>query len=228
MSGMDRASSPESAEQYENDAGLGPKGGGKKVLYLPEPIYTSGQAARLLDIPARTMRRFLAVGRIVGEKNQVTGTWQISREDLVLFALENGFAVDKEPEIIRFLVVHHDPKIVRRLIDYLENTVVNCHIEHTEDPCNALLRLGDQTPDILFISPTMPILRGHEMLACLRSYPKTKKVKIIGLSSMSESLGQFRSSGADAVLETPFTKDVLLDVLSGLLPRAALRGVEGA
>ena len=46
---------------------------------------TSGQAAILLGIPARTVRRYLVTGRLPGVQNPITGRWTVQRADVVGF-----------------------------------------------------------------------------------------------------------------------------------------------
>jgi len=215
-----------SAKRSMDTANVGPAGSemrdDKSVLHLPEQFYTSGQAARSLGIPARTMRRFLAVGRVKGEKNPITGTWQIARQELVRLAVENGFVVDREPESVRVLIVHHDEKLIHWLVGVLDTTLNKGKIEHTTDPCNALIRIGNQPPDVVFISPSMPILRGGEMLTSVRGFQETKHIKVVGWSSEKDSLREFRSLGADAILETPSTSSDVLQLLGLLVPGNAL------
>jgi excisionase family DNA binding protein len=48
--------------------------------------YTTGQVAKLLDVPDRTIRRYVQNGKIEGSQNPITKTWSIGREAIIGFA----------------------------------------------------------------------------------------------------------------------------------------------
>jgi excisionase family DNA binding protein len=50
-----------------------------------KPTLTSGQAAALLGIPARTVRRYLITGKLKGKQNPITGRWTVERTDVQEF-----------------------------------------------------------------------------------------------------------------------------------------------
>ena len=56
----------------------------------PKASYSSGEAARFLGIPGRTLRRYLTRGWIVASQNPITGSWVIPREALIAFLRQRG------------------------------------------------------------------------------------------------------------------------------------------
>jgi hypothetical protein len=47
--------------------------------------YTSGEIAKILDIPDRTARAYLSIGKIQGTQNPITGRWKVTKETLLDF-----------------------------------------------------------------------------------------------------------------------------------------------
>ena len=54
-------------------------------LILKKEEYTSGEIAKLLKIPNRTIRRYLEIGKITGNQHPITKTWIVTRDDLIEF-----------------------------------------------------------------------------------------------------------------------------------------------
>jgi hypothetical protein len=51
----------------------------KALLKSIDGDLTSSQAAAILGIPARTMRRYLEIGKFPGIQNSITGSWSVSK-----------------------------------------------------------------------------------------------------------------------------------------------------
>ncbi len=71
-----------------------PPGERGNVTILPQDeaktTYSSGEAARFLGIPARTLRRYLTRGWIAASQNPITGSWVIPRASLLAFLRQRG------------------------------------------------------------------------------------------------------------------------------------------
>jgi len=52
--------------------------------------YSSGQVAKILDIPDRTVRRYLSERRLKGHQNIITGTWSITKKAVRNFVREQS------------------------------------------------------------------------------------------------------------------------------------------
>jgi excisionase family DNA binding protein len=62
-------------------------------------LMTSGQAADLLGIPSRTMRRYLHTGRLRATQHPITGRWLVSQEDLMAFLREHRLEMAELPRV---------------------------------------------------------------------------------------------------------------------------------
>ena len=80
--------------------------------------------------------------------------------------------------------------------------------------------LAANTPDVIFLDVNLPSIKGNRLSEVLKSQSNKKEIPIILISDLPEkSLEEmFPSSGADAWLRKPLTRDKVVDVLSRVLP----------
>lgn len=67
-------------------------------VHVENRAYDSGEVATLLGIPGRTIRRYLAQGRLRGVQHPITRRWLISREEILQFLEANGIDVQPAKE----------------------------------------------------------------------------------------------------------------------------------
>src|SRR6201996_5498230 len=81
-----------------------------------------------------------------------------------------------------------------------------------EDGFDALAKVNDHTPDIIFCDILMPRLDGYQTCAIIKRNPRFAGVPVIMLSSKDGVFDKARGRmvGSEAYLTKPFTKDQLL------------------
>ena len=180
--------------------------------------YSSGQAAQLLGIPDRTIRRYLRTGKIRGSQNPITGTWQISPKALIEFVEKRGCNRAQFPFKSTILVADDDPAVADSIKIALDKPMPNVVVEKSQDACDALIRIGDIRPDIAVIEAKMSLLHGKDLLVAIKNNPKTKTVKILATGNRFEDLKELAEIGAEEILLKPFSEKKLLSKLKGLVP----------
>ncbi|MCM2316928.1 MAG: response regulator [Thermoanaerobaculia bacterium] len=80
--------------------------------------------------------------------------------------------------------------------------------------------LAANTPDVIFLDVNLPSIKGNRLSEVLKSQSNKKDIPIILISDLPEkSLEEmFPSSGADAWLRKPLTRDKVLEVIGRVLP----------
>jgi CheY-like chemotaxis protein len=80
--------------------------------------------------------------------------------------------------------------------------------------------LAANTPDIIFLDVNLPSIKGNRLSEVLKSQSNKKDIPIVLISDLPEkSLEEmFPSSGADAWLRKPLTRDKVLEVIGRVLP----------
>jgi twitching motility two-component system response regulator PilG len=84
-----------------------------------------------------------------------------------------------------------------------------------EDGFDALSKVNDHAPDLIFCDILMPRLDGYQTCAIIKRNPKFSSVPVIMLSSKDGLFDKARGRmvGSEAYLTKPFTKDQLLQVV---------------
>ena len=91
-----------------------------------------------------------------------------------------------------------------------------------EDGFDALSKIADHHPDLIFVDIMMPRLDGYQTCALIKKNPKFAATPVIMLSSKDGLFDRARGRmvGSDEYLTKPFTKDSLLKAVSEyIVPR---------
>ena len=93
-----------------------------------------------------------------------------------------------------------------------------------EDGFDALSKVNDHGPDLIFCDILMPRLDGYQTCAIIKRNPRFAGVPVIMLSSKDGLFDKARGRmvGSQDYLTKPFTKDQLLQAVEALA--AAMRG----
>ena len=85
-----------------------------------------------------------------------------------------------------------------------------------EDGFDALAKVNDHTPDLIFCDILMPRLDGYQTCAIIKRNAKFAGVPVIMLSSKDGLFDKARGRmvGSEAYLTKPFTKDQLLQAVA--------------
>ncbi|MDY0072091.1 MAG: twitching motility response regulator PilG [Thauera sp.] len=92
-----------------------------------------------------------------------------------------------------------------------------------EDGFDALAKITDHRPDIIFVDIMMPRLDGYQTCALIKKNPRLAPTPVIMLSSRDGLFDRARGRmvGSDEYLTKPFTKDSLLKAISAHVQRPA-------
>jgi twitching motility two-component system response regulator PilG len=87
-----------------------------------------------------------------------------------------------------------------------------CEVVLAEDGFDALAKLSDHGPDIVFCDVLMPRLDGYQTCALIKNNQMFKSTPVIMLSSKDGLFDKARGRmvGSEDYLTKPFTKDQLL------------------
>ena len=90
-----------------------------------------------------------------------------------------------------------------------------CTVILAEDGFDALAKITDHQPDIVFVDIMMPRLDGYQTCALIKQNPMLKSTPVIMLSSKDGVFDRARGrlAGSDRYLTKPFTKEALLEAV---------------
>jgi twitching motility two-component system response regulator PilG len=92
-----------------------------------------------------------------------------------------------------------------------------------EDGFDALAKISDHQPRVIFVDIMMPRLDGYQTCALIKQNPKLKATPVIMLSSKYGVFDRARGrlAGSDRYLTKPFTKEALVDTVNEYVKPAA-------
>ncbi len=92
-----------------------------------------------------------------------------------------------------------------------------------EDGFDALSKITDHEPQVIFVDIMMPRLDGYQTCALIKQNPRLKSTPVIMLSSKDGVFDRARGrlAGSDRYLTKPFTKEGLIEAVSDYTGRDA-------
>jgi twitching motility two-component system response regulator PilG len=118
---------------------------------------------------------------------------------------------------LKILVVD-DSKTSRRTAETLL-TKEGCQVFTAIDGFDALSKIADHQPDLIFVDIMMPRLDGYETCSLIKHNKMFRETPVIMLSSKDGLFDRARGRivGSEQYLTKPFTKDELLGAVSNQL-----------
>ena len=112
------------------------------------------------------------------------------------------------------VMVIDDSNTIRRSAEiFLLQT--GCEVILAEDGFDALAKIADHMPEVIFVDIMMPRLDGYQTCALIKRNARFRETPVIMLSSKDGLFDRARGRmvGSDEYLTKPFTKDTLLDAV---------------
>lgn len=112
------------------------------------------------------------------------------------------------------VMVIDDSKTIRRTAETLLKKA-GCAVVTSVDGFEALSKITDQNPDIIFVDIMMPRLDGYQTCALIKNNQVFKHTPVIMLSSKDGLFDKARGRivGSEQYLTKPFTKDELFGAI---------------
>jgi twitching motility two-component system response regulator PilG len=109
------------------------------------------------------------------------------------------------------VMVIDDSNTIRRSAEIFLKQA-GCEVVLAEDGFDALAKLSDNGPDIVFCDVLMPRLDGYQTCALIKKSPRFHDTPVVMLSSKDGLFDRARGRlvGSEEYLTKPFTKDSLL------------------
>ncbi|MBK6850400.1 MAG: response regulator [Burkholderiales bacterium] len=120
---------------------------------------------------------------------------------------------ERDPAVTRVLVIDDSNTIRRSAEIFLKQG--GCEVVLAEDGFDALAKVSDYRPDLIFCDILMPRLDGYQTCAIIKRNARFAAVPVIMLSSKDGLFDKARGRmvGSEDYLTKPFTKDQLLQAV---------------
>jgi twitching motility two-component system response regulator PilG len=126
---------------------------------------------------------------------------------------QEGAGSETAAEVVRVLVIDDSNTIRRSAEIFLKQG--GHQVVLAEDGFDALAKVNDHQPHLIFCDILMPRLDGYQTCAIIKRNPKFSGVPVIMLSSKDGLFDKARGRmvGSEDYLTKPFTKDQLLQAV---------------
>ncbi|WP_028693541.1 response regulator [Pseudomonas cremoricolorata] len=117
------------------------------------------------------------------------------------------------------VMVIDDSRTIRRTAQLLLGEA-GCEVITASDGFDALAKIVDHAPQIIFVDVLMPRLDGYQTCALIKHNSAFKDTPVILLSSRDGVFDKARGRvvGSDQFLTKPFSKQALLDAIRAHVP----------
>jgi len=117
------------------------------------------------------------------------------------------------------VMVIDDSKTIRRTAETLLKKE-GCDVVTATDGFEALAKISDHQPQIIFVDIMMPRLDGYQTCALIKNNQVFKHTPVIMLSSRDGLFDKARGRivGSEQYLTKPFTRDELLGAIRRFVP----------
>lgn len=126
---------------------------------------------------------------------------------------DQGASSDVNLSGLKVMVID-DSKTIRRTAETLLKKE-GCDVVTATDGFEALAKIADEKPRIIFVDIMMPRLDGYQTCALIKNNQTFKKTPVVMLSSKDGLFDRARGRivGSDQYLTKPFTKEELLSAI---------------
>ncbi len=190
---------------------------------MDKAIYSTTQAAKILNVTARTVQLWadsglLLVGKTPGGHRRIKGE---SIQKLLHSMAVAPKSVTEQPPQKSVLIVDDDPEFQKLLCKKIEKWQFGLTILTANDGYQGLIKVGRLQPDIILTDLKMPHMNGLHMIAALKSSSELKHSKIVvitGLSPYSMDSKWLKDSDVP-ILEKPVPFDTLKHIIKDALDK---------
>lgn len=117
------------------------------------------------------------------------------------------------------VMIIDDSKTIRRTAETLLEKA-GCRVVTAVDGFDALAKIADSNPDVIFVDIMMPRLDGYQTCALIKNNADFANKPVIMLSSKDGLFDKARGRivGSDEYLTKPFSKEELFDAINRYRP----------
>jgi len=111
-----------------------------------------------------------------------------------------------------------DSKTVRSIVRKAMKTF-DCEVLEASNGVEGLASAGKETPDVIILDVTMPVMDGVEMLTKLKSDPRLRAIPVVMLTAEGgrDNVIKIAKMGVRDYVVKPFKEDVLLEKLGRII-----------
>lgn len=186
-------------------------------------VLSTREAAERLGVALRTVQLWVEGGVLPAWKT-AGGHRRISRAAVEKLIAERSNALSGQPNSagasdnrpLRVLVVEDDPDMLKLICMVMEGWDLPLEVRTATNGFEALLRIGDECPDVLLTDLNMPGMDGFKMISALQSPAQEREaLRVIVVTALTRA--EIDQRGGLPASVHVFTKPLPFDDLEVLL-----------
>jgi len=126
--------------------------------------------------------------------------------------------MEPQPAVLKVMVID-DSKTIRRTAEILLRNA-GCEVITAIDGFDALGKIIDHRPGIIFVDIMMPRLDGYQTCALIKNHSALRSTPVVMLSSRDGLFDKAKGRivGSDQFLTKPFSREELLGAIKAHVP----------
>jgi twitching motility two-component system response regulator PilG len=154
---------------------------------------------------------------VAGDAPATAAATQQGRQRRSVGARNMGADMEQDLRGIKVLVID-DSKTIRRSTENLLSRE-GCEVITATDGFDALAKIADSRPEIIFVDIMMPRLDGYQTCALIKNNSEFRSTPVVMLSSRDGLFDRAKGRivGSDRYLTKPFSKEELLGTIRTLV-----------
>ena len=185
-----------------------------------ETTYTTHEIARYCGVYPSSVVRWIHEGHLKAHRTP-GGHQRVGRGELIRFLKAHNTPVPEDvasPQS-RVLVVDDDRDTAKLIAREFSRHPERFRVDVCHDGVEALVRIGQNPPDLVVLDLVLPKLDGLQVCRVLKSLPQTRKVRIAAITGSAMRLGEkkLESVKIDALYRKPLDLSALVERCASLL-----------
>lgn len=186
-------------------------------------VLSTREAAERLGVALRTVQLWVEGGVLPAWKT-AGGHRRISRAAVEQLIAERSHALlgranaaaDSHQRPLKVLVVEDDPDMLKLIIMVMEGWDLPLQVRTATNGFEALLRIGDESPDLMLTDLNMPGMDGFKMIAALQGHQQGRDaLRVVVVTALTEA--EINQRGGLPSSVRVFTKPLPFDDLQALM-----------
>ncbi|MEK7232890.1 MAG: response regulator [Elusimicrobiota bacterium] len=194
---------------------------------MPEKTYTTHDIGRFCDVYPSSVANWINSGKIKSYQTP-GGHHRVSRKNLLDFLAELNIPIPAELKgRARVLIVDDDEEMARVIAKAFSRRADEFETEVCGDGIEALIRIGQEPPDLIILDIVLPKMDGIQVCRVLKAKPETRDIKIVAMTGkkLPSSEKMLEEVRVDALFRKPLDLVELVLKSAELLRLNAISGV---
>lgn len=185
---------------------------------MPERTYTTYDIAKFCDVYPSSVVHWINGGKLRTYQT-AGGHHRVTREDLIDFLKRLNMRLPAELVTLKRVLIVDDDAELAKVVSRAFSRLLEYEVETCGDGINALIRIGQDPPDLVILDIVIPKMDGIQVCRVLKGQPQTRDIRIIAISGKKLPFSEKKLADikVDGFFRKPLDLHALVERASELL-----------